>query len=72
MVGLEFADPVSLRPRPDLAKRLLGGALERHLLLLSCGIYGHVVRFIPPLMTTDDEVDSAVDTVARTLAELSH
>ena len=72
MVGLEFADPVSLRPRPDLAKRLLGGALERHLLLLSCGIYGHVVRFIPPLMTTDAEVDSAVDTVARTLAELSH
>jgi len=72
MVGLEFADPVSLRPRPDLAKRLLAGALERHLLLLSCGIHGHVVRFIPPLVTTDDEVDTALETVARTLAELSH
>jgi len=67
MVALEFADPDTLRPRPDLAKALLAAALERHLLLLSCGTYGQVVRFVPPLVTTDAEVDLAVDTVAQAL-----
>jgi len=70
MIGLEFADQGSLRPRPDLAHQLLAGALERRLLLLTCGTYGHVVRFIPPLVTTDEEVDLAVDTVAQTLATM--
>ncbi len=70
MIGLEFADQGSLRPRPDLAHQLLVGALERRLLLLTCGTYGHVVRFIPPLVTTDDEVDLAIDTVAQTLATM--
>jgi 4-aminobutyrate aminotransferase len=70
MIGLEFADQGSLRPRPDLAHQLLAGALTRRLLLLTCGTYGHVVRFIPPLVTTDDEVDLAVDTVAQTLATM--
>jgi 4-aminobutyrate aminotransferase len=70
MVAIEFADAGSLAPRPDLVKALLAGALERHLLLLSCGIYGQVVRFIPPLVTTDEEVDQAIDVVGEVLAEI--
>ena len=60
MVGIEFADPHTLAPRPDLARLVLAEALERRLLLLSCGTYGQVVRAIPPLVTTEDEVDQAV------------
>ncbi len=70
MVAIEFADPGTLRPRPDLAKGLLAGALDRHLLLLSCGTYSQVVRFIPPLVTTSEEIDLAVDTVREVLATL--
>ena len=46
-----------LAPRPDLASGLLAAARERHLLLLSCGTWGQVVRIIPPLVTTDEEVE---------------
>ncbi|MGH2457056.1 MAG: aspartate aminotransferase family protein, partial [Candidatus Limnocylindria bacterium] len=35
MVGIELADPESLAPRPDLARRLLEAAHQRRLLLLS-------------------------------------
>ena len=70
MIGLEFADPGSLRPRPDLAKAFLAGAFDRRLLLLTCGTYGQVVRFIPPLVTTDEEIDLALDTVREVLATL--
>jgi 4-aminobutyrate aminotransferase len=67
MVGIEFADGERLTPRPDLAKGLMAAALERHLLLLNCGSQGHVIRVIPPLVTTDDEVDSAVAIIAESL-----
>jgi 4-aminobutyrate aminotransferase-like enzyme len=68
MVAIEFAEAGTLKPRPDLAKHVLAGALERHLLLLSCGTYGQCVRIIPPLVTTDDEVDQAVETIGEALA----
>lgn len=70
MLAIEFADTDTHAPRPDLAKKLLAAAFERHLLLLTCGTYGQVVRFIPPLVTTDDEVDHALDIVRESLAVL--
>jgi 4-aminobutyrate aminotransferase len=60
MVGIEFADPETLAPRPDLAKATLTDALMHRLLLLSCGTWGQVVRVIPPLVTTEEEIDQAV------------
>jgi 4-aminobutyrate aminotransferase len=70
MVAIEFADEVTLKPRPDLAKAVLAGALERDLLLLSCGTYGQAVRVIPPLNTTDDEVDRAVSILGEVVGGL--
>jgi 4-aminobutyrate aminotransferase len=71
MVALEFAEPETLKPRPDMTKKLLAGALERKLILLSCGTYGQAVRVIPPLVTTESEIDQAVSTIAEVLATLS-
>jgi 4-aminobutyrate aminotransferase-like enzyme len=70
MVGIEFADADSLGPRPDLARGLVQAAYERKLLLLTCGTYGQVVRIIPPLVTTDTEIDSAVSTIEESLAAI--
>jgi 4-aminobutyrate aminotransferase len=70
MIGIEFAEGDDLRPRPDLAKALLHEAFERKLLLLTCGAYGQVVRIIPPLITTDTEVDSAIEVIEESLAAI--
>jgi 4-aminobutyrate aminotransferase len=70
MVAIEFADAGTLKPRPDLAKAFLAGTLERHLILLSCATYGQAVRFIPPLVTTEDEIDQAIDISREVLAAL--
>jgi 4-aminobutyrate aminotransferase len=67
MVAIEFADGPRLTPRPDLAKRMLAEAMARNLLLLSCGTHGQVVRIIPPLVTTDDEVDLALGVLGESL-----
>jgi 4-aminobutyrate aminotransferase len=67
MVAIEFAEGDRLTPRPDLAKGLLAEAQARRLLLLTCGTHGQVVRVIPPLTTTDDEVDLALDALRASL-----
>jgi 4-aminobutyrate aminotransferase len=67
MVAMEFVDPGSPDGRaPDggMAKRVLAEALSRHLILLSAGSWGQVVRIVPPLVTTADEVEQAVAIVA--------
>jgi len=70
MVAIEFAEPDSLKPRPDLAKKLLSAALGRHLLLLSCGTWAQAVRVIPPLITTESEIDKAISIIEESLTNL--
>jgi 4-aminobutyrate aminotransferase len=71
MVAIEFAEPGTLTPRPDLAKGLLAAALQRRLLLLSCGTWGQAVRVIPPLVTTEAEIDQALDILRESLGSIS-
>ncbi|MCV6980098.1 aspartate aminotransferase family protein [Mycolicibacterium pulveris] len=58
MIGVEFRDAAG---RPDGAKALAvqQEAARRGLLLLTCGAWGQVVRFIPALVVSSDEVDEA-------------
>ena len=71
MVALELVRPGAgdgRVPDPTAVKRVLAAALERRLLRLSAGSYGNVVRIIPPLVTTADEVDLALGIIDEALA----
>lgn len=68
MVGLEFVHPSTGspgRPNPEAAKMVLTGSLDEGLIVLSAGSSGHVVRLVPPLVTTAEEVDHAAAIIAR-------
>ncbi|MEO8207566.1 MAG: aspartate aminotransferase family protein [Chloroflexota bacterium] len=70
MVAVEFVRPTAVdrrSPDPDLAKRVIAEALERKLIVLSAGSYGNVTRIIPPLVTTADEVESALSILEASL-----
>ena len=72
MAALELVKPSLGDGRvPDgaLAKRVLAAALDRRLMLLSAGPYGNVVRIIPPLVTSADEIDLALGIVDEALRE---
>ncbi len=60
LVGSEFTAPDG-SPDTATAQRAHAAATERGLLLLTCGAYGNVVRMIPPLIVTADQVDEALD-----------
>ena len=71
MVALEFIQPGigdGRTPNPDLARKVIAGALERRLIVLSAGTYANVTRIIPPLVTTAEEVDLALGILDRSLA----
>jgi 4-aminobutyrate aminotransferase len=72
MLAIEFAEAGTLTPRGDLARALLAEALARKLLLLTCGTQGQVVRIIPPLVSTDDEVERAISTIGEALGAIGH
>jgi 4-aminobutyrate aminotransferase/(S)-3-amino-2-methylpropionate transaminase len=72
MVAMELVrngDPHA--PDADLAKALVKEAAARGLILLSCGIYGNVVRFLVPLTASDEIVSEGLDIVADSLRALS-
>jgi len=47
-------------PNPELTKRIQTEALERRLIVLTAGTYVNVIRVIPPLVTTREEVELAL------------
>jgi 4-aminobutyrate aminotransferase len=59
MVGVEFSGPDGT-PDAATALRVQQEAAHAGLLLLLCGTFGNVVRLIPALVVTREQVDEAV------------
>jgi 4-aminobutyrate aminotransferase/(S)-3-amino-2-methylpropionate transaminase len=72
MLALELVDDAETRePAPELAVATTVGARERGLILLSCGLYGNVVRILVPLVATDEELDRGLDILEDSLVAAS-
>ena len=70
MLALELVhDPETKEPAPELALATTTAARERGLILLSCGLYGNVVRILVPLVASDEELDRGLDILEESLAE---
>jgi 4-aminobutyrate aminotransferase / (S)-3-amino-2-methylpropionate transaminase / 5-aminovalerate transaminase len=63
MVAFEFAERT-----PERAQAVVGAAYDRGLLLLSCGLYGNVIRLLPPLTIAPDELDEGLAILEDALA----
>jgi 4-aminobutyrate aminotransferase len=53
---------------PDGAKAVVDAAFDRGLLLLSCGLYGNVLRLLPPLTISDEELGEGLGLLDEALA----
>jgi 4-aminobutyrate aminotransferase/(S)-3-amino-2-methylpropionate transaminase len=65
MIGLEFMEDG--RPAPELVQRIIRAAVDRNLLLLSCGLDENVIRLIPPLTLTEEELTQGLDILEASL-----
>ena len=59
MVATEFTDSTG-KPDAATAKKVLNHCLDHKLLMLLCGSYGNVIRWIPPLVVTEAQIDEAL------------
>jgi len=60
MTGVEFVSPGSRTPDKDAAKITQKSCADAGLMLLTCGTWDNVIRWIPPLIITEKELDEAL------------
>lgn len=68
MVACEMVNPATGAPDADLTKKVQQAALQRGLLLLTCGVYGNVIRFLFPLTIQDEVFEEAMAILDTVLA----
>ena len=59
MIGTEFTNPNG-EPDRATAKAVQQACLKRDLLLLTCGTRENVIRWVPPLIVTREQIDAAL------------
>jgi 4-aminobutyrate aminotransferase-like enzyme len=64
MLALELAEQ-----NGDVARAVTSAAREKGLVLLSCGLYGNVIRLLPPLSATDEELERGLAILEEALGD---
>lgn len=70
MIAVEFCKGSTREPDAEFTKQVQARALERGLLLLVCGVYSNVVRFLFPLTIQEMVFDEAVGVLEEVLREV--
>ena len=68
MIGVEFSAEGG--KEGGQVKKILEQCANNGLILISCGPLDNVIRFIPPLIVTKEQIDSAVNIFEEALKEL--
>ena len=63
---LQHSADLVKRVEPDLAECVQNG-----LLVESAGIYGNVIRFLAPLVITDEQLEAGLDILEKAVAKFS-
>ncbi len=61
MIGLEFVkDKASKEPNAEIVKAIVQEAAQHGLMVENAGIYGNVIRFLAPLVMTDEQLEAGL------------
>ena len=71
MVACEFVDPKTGAPDAEMTRRVQMAALQRGLLLLTCGVNANVIRFLFPLTIEDAVFEEGLSVFSAALAEVA-
>lgn len=61
MIAVELVRPGGTEPDPELTRRIAAAAHAAGLVVLTCGTYGNVLRFLPPLSIPDHLLTEGLD-----------
>ncbi len=69
MNAVEFNDVRTNLPSAEFANKVRLLALEKGLILLTCGVHGNVIRFLAPITIQDEVFAEALDTIEASILE---
>ncbi len=62
MVGVEIVDPITGAPDATRTAAILGELFARHhIIAMSAGTFGNIIRWMPPLIVTEDQISMILD-----------
>jgi 4-aminobutyrate aminotransferase/(S)-3-amino-2-methylpropionate transaminase len=67
---VELVKSGTAEPDPELTKKLTTAAHAAGVIVLTCGTYGNILRFLPPLSISDELLIEGLDVLALLLADL--
>ena len=70
MNAVEFNDAAKGLPSPEFANAVRLKALDKGLILLTCGVYGNVIRFLSPITVQDNVMTEALDILEASIREV--
>jgi 4-aminobutyrate aminotransferase / (S)-3-amino-2-methylpropionate transaminase / 5-aminovalerate transaminase len=70
MIAVELVKSGTAEPDPELTKKLTTAAHAAGVIVLTCGTYGNILRFLPPLSISDELLIEGLDVLALLLADL--
>jgi 4-aminobutyrate aminotransferase/(S)-3-amino-2-methylpropionate transaminase len=68
MMAIELTTPGTLDPEPARTAAVSAYCHQNGVVTLTCGTWGNVFRFLPPLSISDGLLDEAFDVVAEAFA----
>ena len=70
MIAIELAEAGSLEPAPAVASQIAKACHAAGLVVLTCGTFGNVLRFLPPLVIGEDLLEEGLSILEDAFAGL--
>jgi 4-aminobutyrate aminotransferase/(S)-3-amino-2-methylpropionate transaminase len=64
MIAFELIEPGTKTPNAAAAKAIVQYCNDRGVVALACGTYGNVIRLLPPLVITDEQLADGLSVIA--------
>ncbi|HSS67000.1 MAG TPA: 4-aminobutyrate--2-oxoglutarate transaminase [Nocardioidaceae bacterium] len=71
MMAIELVEPGTKTPNAAAAAKVNSSCHAEGVLTLTCGTFGNVFRFLPPLVIGEALIDEAMDVLDKALADVS-
>ena len=72
MIGLEFVkDRNTKEPYGEIVKKITDYCFKHGVIYLNAGLFGNVIRFLPPLVITHDQLEYGLKVLEDAIGKLS-
>jgi 4-aminobutyrate aminotransferase/(S)-3-amino-2-methylpropionate transaminase len=72
MVAVELVEPGTKTPAPDATQHVAKACHAEGLVVLTCGTFGNVLRFLPPLVMPEHLLEEGLDILEMAFADAGH